>query len=90
MSLPYGDQGLLLSRSFYQELGGFDPLPLFEDVDIVRRIGRRRLTQLKTNAVTSAARYRRDGYILRPLRNLTCLSLYFAGISPRLIGQLYR
>ena len=40
--LPYGDQGLLMPRRLYEEIGGFRPLPLMEDVDIVRRLGRAR------------------------------------------------
>lgn len=89
LSLPYGDQGLLISREFYERLQGHAPLPLMEDVDIIRRIGRRRLSLLATETVTSARKYRRDGYLLRPLRNLLCLSLYFAGLPPRLIRRLY-
>jgi len=90
LALPYGDQGLLISRELYQAVGGFRPLPLMEDVDIVRRIGRRRLSLLDAVAVTSAVRYRRDGWLLRPLRNLCCLGLYFAGVPPRVIERLYR
>ncbi|AMJ63208.1 TIGR04283 family arsenosugar biosynthesis glycosyltransferase [Bosea sp. PAMC 26642] len=89
LALPYGDQGLLISRKLYDEIGGFRPLPLMEDVDLVRRIGRRRLHILDVRAVTSAARYRRDGYRRRSLRNLVCLSLWFAGVPPRLIAKLY-
>lgn len=88
-ALPYGDQGLLLARALYREIDGFRPLPLMEDVDLVRRLGRRRLVPLAGDAVTSAARYRRDGYLRRPLRNLACLGLYFLGVPPRLIGRLY-
>ncbi|MBX9874706.1 MAG: TIGR04283 family arsenosugar biosynthesis glycosyltransferase [Beijerinckiaceae bacterium] len=87
--LPYGDQGLLISRKLYDELGGFRPMPMMEDVDLVRRIGRKRLTMLGHRAVTSAARYRRDGYLRRSARNLTCLSLFFAGVPPHLIARLY-
>lgn len=90
LGLAYGDQGLLIGRTLYDRLGGFRPLPLMEDVDLVRRIGRRRLTILRTAAVTSAVRYRRDGWWLRPARNLCCLSLYFMGVPPRTIAWLYR
>ncbi len=89
IGLPYGDQGLLLSREFYNALGGFQPLPLMEDVDLVRRIGRRRLVALPATARTSAERYRRDGYLRRSSRNLLCLMLYFLGLPPRLIRRLY-
>ena len=57
-ALPYGDQGLLISRPLYDDIGGYREATLFEDVDIVRRLGRRRLRLLKPCAVTSAARYR--------------------------------
>ncbi|MGE4221283.1 MAG: glycosyl transferase family 2, partial [Alphaproteobacteria bacterium] len=60
-----------------------------EDVDLVRRIGPRRLRPIAARAETSAERYRRDGYLLRPLRNLACLSLYLLGLPPRMVARLY-
>lgn len=89
-ALPYGDQGLLISRALYDQLGGYHPLPLMEDVDLVRRIGRGRLQALPLKAVTSAIRYRKEGYYRRVLRNALCLSLYFCGVSPERILKIYR
>jgi rSAM/selenodomain-associated transferase 2 len=89
LALPYGDQALLIARDFYRTLGGYEPLPLMEDVAIIRRIGRRRLRFLEHRALTSAARYRRDGWIRRPARNLALLALYFAGVPPRILARLY-
>ena len=87
--LPYGDQGLLIPRSLYQQAGGYSRLPLMEDVDLTRRIGRRRMMVLRARAVTSAARYRRDGYLRRSARNLSCLALFFLRVPPRVIARLY-
>lgn len=87
--LPYGDQGLLIPRRLYEEIGGFRPLPLMEDVDIVRRLGRKRTLILRTQAVTSAIRYKRDGYLRRAVRNLTCLGLYLMRAPMPLIERLY-
>jgi rSAM/selenodomain-associated transferase 2 len=89
LGLPYGDQGLLLSRALYGAVGGFRPIVLMEDVDIVRRLGRARLVALDHAAVTSAARYRREGYLRRSARNLVCLSAWFLGVDPRRIARLY-
>lgn len=89
LGLPYGDQGLLIARSLYRAAGGFSPLPLMEDVDLVRRLGRQRLARIGAQCISSSRRYRRDGYWRRPLRNLFCLSLYFAGVSPYRIARLY-
>jgi hypothetical protein len=87
--LAYGDQGLLLARAFYLSLGGFKPLPIMEDVDLIRRIGKGRLTQLKIRAVTSAERWRAEGWLQRSARNVICLVCYFAGLPPGLIARLY-
>jgi len=89
LCLPYGDQGLLISRTFYDELGGYKPLALMEDVDLVRRIGRARLVVLPVRAVTSAHKWRRDGWMMRSARNVTCLALYFVGVPPRIIQRVY-
>jgi rSAM/selenodomain-associated transferase 2 len=88
-ALPYGDQGLAISTDLYLSLGGYRSLPLMEDVDLIRRIGRKRLCALPSRAVTSARRYRRDGWLRRPLRNAFILSLYFLGVSPQRLARLY-
>lgn len=90
LGLPYGDQGLLISRDRYERIGGFRPIPLMEDVDIVRRIGRTNIDVLDIRAVTSAERYRRGGWWGRPVRNICCLVLYFLRVSPRILVRLYR
>jgi rSAM/selenodomain-associated transferase 2 len=89
LALPYGDQGLLIPRALLDRLGGIRPLPLMEDVDLVRRLGRRRLVALEAAAVTSASRWEAEGWHVRSARNLTCLALYAAGIPPRMIAKLY-
>ncbi|MGF1548954.1 MAG: TIGR04283 family arsenosugar biosynthesis glycosyltransferase [Sphingomonadaceae bacterium] len=87
--LPYGDQGLLVRRALYEKIGGFRPLPLMEDVDIVRRIGRRRLRRLDADAITSAERWRRDGWWRRWAGNQLCMALYVLGVPPDRIARIY-
>ncbi|MBX9751521.1 MAG: TIGR04283 family arsenosugar biosynthesis glycosyltransferase [Roseococcus sp.] len=89
LALPYGDQGLFLSSALYREVGGFRSLPLMEDVDLVRRLGRARLAPLPARAITSAERWRRDGWWRRSARNLATLTLYFAGVSPERLSGFY-
>jgi rSAM/selenodomain-associated transferase 2 len=88
-ALPYGDQGLLLSRALYDEIGGYRPLPLMEDVDMIRRLGRARLHRLRTRAVTSAARYRREGFARRGVRNLSLIARYYMGADPAVLARDY-
>ena len=90
LALPYGDQGLLVHRDTLLRAGGMRPLPLMEDVDLVRRLGRCKLVGLTAGAVTSAARWERDGWYRRSCRNLVCLSLWFLGVPAGRIARIYR
>lgn len=88
-ALPYGDQGLLIHRTLYDALGGYRPLPLMEDVDFIRRVGRRRLRRLPCAAITSAQRWREGGWLRRSARNLACLTMFSAGAPIERIARFY-
>ena len=87
IGLPFGDQGLLIRDDFYRSVGGYRPFPLFEDVDLVRAIGKNRLSLLPVVAETSAVRYERDGYISRIARNLCLQALYRLGTPPEKLAR---
>jgi len=88
--LPFGDQGLLISRALYDEIGGFEDIPLMEDVAIILAIGRRRLREMLGVAMTDAVRYERDGYWKRGWRNWGYLTAYRLGVSPERLAARYR
>lgn len=94
LKAPYGDQGLLISREAFEEVGGYRDMPLFEDLDIVRRLvrkrGRRAVQVLKSKAVTSAEKYQRDGYGRRVLKNLVLSTRYRMGASPERLAKDYQ
>ncbi len=79
--LPYGDQGLLISRSLYDISGGFQAIPLMEDVDLCRKL-RGKLMMLDGFASTSAKRQISKGWIKSGFGNFWILTLYFLGKSP--------
>ena len=87
--LPYGDQGLLIPQRLYRQIGGYKVMPLMEDVDLISRLARGERVVLRTEAVTSAIRYQRDGYVARVVRNLACLSLFYLRVPPTLIRRIY-
>lgn len=87
--LPYGDQGLIISRTFYDSLGGFHTLPLMEDVKFIRRVGKENIVILKADAITSATRYQQGGYWLRPIKNTILLLLFFIGVPAHVLAGLY-
>lgn len=79
--LPYGDQGLLISASHYRKIGGYDPIPLMEDVAIAKKL-RGHLRILPQTMTTSAEKYRTQGWFKRGLRNLSTLLQYKLGRAP--------
>jgi len=89
LRVPYGDQGLLISRTLFEEVGGYRHIALMEDLDIVRRLGRKRITVLRSRAITNAERYRSQGYLTRVMRNQICLAMYALGIPPEKIARFY-
>lgn len=88
--LPYGDQGLLISRALYSEVGGYPDAPLMEDVMIVRAITKRRLVILDAEARTSAAKYERDGWRRRAWSNAWLLTRFLLGERPEALAKRYR
>lgn len=87
--LPYGDQGLLVRRIVYEKAGGFPDQPLMEDVALIRAL-KGDLTVLPAQAVTSAEKYQRIGWLRRGCRNLWTLLRYFAGTDPAKLADTYR
>jgi rSAM/selenodomain-associated transferase 2 len=88
--LPYGDQGLLISRALYDAVGGYQDLPLMEDVALVRAIGKAKLAILSAEARTGAERFEREGWNARSLRNTLLVARYLMGAKPDELAKAYR
>ena len=91
LGLVYGDQGLVVSRRLYDDVGGYPDWPLMEDVGMVRRLtARGRRTLLPAPLVTSDRRYAEEGGIRRWMRNVALMALFRAGVSPHRLTRWYR
>ncbi|WP_298356370.1 TIGR04283 family arsenosugar biosynthesis glycosyltransferase [uncultured Litoreibacter sp.] len=86
--LPYGDQGLLISRGLYDAVGGFADLALMEDVAMARAL-KGRITVLDETVTTDAGRYVEGGWLRRGTRNLWALTRYLAGADPKQLAARY-
>lgn len=86
--LPYGDQGLLISRRLYQEVKGHPDIALMEDVALARALSGR-MTTLNATAWTSAERYQRQGWLRRGGRNILTLARYLMGTDPDKLARAY-
>jgi rSAM/selenodomain-associated transferase 2 len=87
----FGDQGILIRRSFYEELGGFPPWPLFEDVTLLQKARKRsRVHWLSACVTTSARRFNAQGLLRQRLLNAELMLRYLAGASLFELAAHYR
>lgn len=89
--IPYGDQGIFISRPLFDAIGGFPKVPLMEDVGMmaaVKRMGVRPLF-LDQSILTSARRWETRGVFRATLRNWILISLYLMGVSAQRLAKFY-
>ncbi|HET7768382.1 MAG TPA: TIGR04283 family arsenosugar biosynthesis glycosyltransferase [Chloroflexota bacterium] len=85
-----GDQAVFVRRDVFERLGGFAPLPLMEDLDFARRLGRAgRVVRLREVVVTSGRRWRRHGALRTNLRMIVLRWLYYLGVPPGVLAPHY-
>lgn len=89
LGLPYGDQGLLIPARLLASCGGVPDIPLMEDVQLARKLSRRRLKRLGMPLQTSAQHYTEHGFLKRSAQNLVFLCLYFVGVKPETLHRWY-
>ena len=91
LGLPYGDQGLLIPRALFDQLGGFAEVPVMEDVLLARKLNQigKRIRNLQSPIRTSPRRYVESGPWRQVARNAWCISRLFLGVRPQEIARSY-
>lgn len=91
LGLPYGDQGLVIARSRYDEVGGYADLPIMEDVAIARALRKTGgIALLPAALLVSPRRWERDGVLGRSIRNAWLLTRYLTGSAPSALSLSYQ
>lgn len=90
--IPYGDQALFIRKGYFEQLGGFPNIPLMEDVELMRRIKKRKdaIYIIPARVLTSPRRWEREGVIRCTLRNWSLILLYLLGIHPEKLVKFYK
>lgn len=89
--VPYGDQAIFIRSDFFRDVGGYRAVPLFEDVELMRRIRRlkKRITIIRQRTRTSPRKWEKEGALYTILRNWTLQILYLLGASPHFLVRYY-
>jgi len=88
---PYGDQALFMSAATYRAVGGYPDLPIMEDYEIIRRLGKKgQVVTLPIPVLTSARRWLRLGAWRTWAVNQAVIIAYYLGVAPRVLARFYR
>jgi len=90
LGLCYGDSGIFVRREVYQAAGGFRAYPIFEDLDLIKRIRRHgRFLHLDSQIVTSSRRFEGRNFGLTFAKWTAMQIMYWAGVHPEVLGCWY-
>src|SRR5262249_11489421 len=85
-----GDQAIFVRRPVFEAMGGFERIPLMEDVAFSRALQRRgRIACLRKRVETSSRRWREDGPVRTVLLMWWLRFLYFCGVPPQSLHRHY-
>jgi rSAM/selenodomain-associated transferase 2 len=88
--LIYGDSAIFVRKSAYVHVGGYRPFPLFEDLDLIRRLGRHgRLAHVPSSVISSSRRFDKRSFTVAMARATALQVLYWLGIPPRVLYRFY-
>lgn len=89
--VPFGDQAQFFQRNYFFEIGGYAPVPLMEDIEIMRRIKKRgdRIRIIRDRVMTSARRYDEEGVTRRVAGNWILQARYMLGADPEKLALGY-
>lgn len=89
--LTYGDHGIFIKKSVFQEIGGYKEIPFMEDVEIQGRIKKEgRFKKLNAGVLTSARRFRKTGILRQFTMDLYLVLFYKMGVSPKRLKNFYK
>lgn len=90
--IPFGDQAIFIRRSYFEQLGGYRPIPLMEDVELMQRIKKRgdAIVLIPRKVRTSPRRWEREGLLFCTARNWALQSAYSLGLSPHRLARWYK
>ena len=90
LQMPYGDQGIFLTAEIFSAVGGFSPLPIMEDFELVRRLKRKgSIKILSLAATTSPRRWEKLGLLRTTFINQKIIIGYLLGVNPKKLADWY-
>jgi rSAM/selenodomain-associated transferase 2/rSAM/selenodomain-associated transferase 1 len=91
LKMPYGDQGIFISRADFTRAGAFPEVPVAEDIFLIRNL--KKFAKIKTvpeSSVTSARRWEKHGFIKTTIVNAAIFFGCYMGVRPERLYAIYK
>ncbi len=86
-----GDQGIFLTRTIFEKVGGYPLIPLMEDIALSKRLKREgRPACVKQQLITSSRRWEERGIVTTVVLMWRLRFAYWVGVSPHRIAKMYQ
>ena len=89
-NLPFGDQGLLVSRKYYFELGGHSNLKVMEDMEFILKVKKKNRVLLESAVSTSFRKFENNGVIKQGILHILCQAMFLLGLNKKKIYKFYK
>ena len=87
---PYGDQGLLIKKSLFNEIGGFKSIHIMEDLDFIIRLSEKhQIAAIGCPIYTNSRKWKGKSMLTQALKNLILKLLWRYGESPKNLSKEY-
>ena len=90
--IPYGDQAIFLKKEIFDRMGGFNNIPIMEDIDLMRRIKHHgyKIRFIPEQVKTSPRRWEKEGIVFSTFRNILLSTMFYMGVSPKILKKYYK
>lgn len=90
LGMPYGDQAIFVKRETFESVGGYEDIPIMEDVRLIEALREKgKIVLMEDYAKTSPRRWEKEGVFKATLRNMALIALFKLGVNPQRLAKWY-
>ena len=91
LKIFYGDGGIFVRRTYFDQISGFPDIPIMEEVRFSRKLCQHgEVTLVEPGIHISARRWQKNGILRTTLTNWLITLLYLLRVPPNHLAKLYR
>ncbi|MBF0293153.1 MAG: TIGR04283 family arsenosugar biosynthesis glycosyltransferase [Nitrospinae bacterium] len=90
LGMPYGDQAIFVKRELFKSVGGYEDIPIMEDVRLIEALRKKgQVVMIEDYAETSPRRWEKEGVLKATMRNIALATLFKLGVNPERLAKWY-